>query len=82
MSAKTKGVWSRDRSGGKARAEARAVASVVGREALRECVCQREKRQGCCALVKKECVVRGTEGEERAAARAMSSAVGRKALWA
>ena len=67
-----------------ARAEARAVASVVGREALRECVHQRGRSVWCCAPVEKECVcvcvVRETEGEERAAARASSAVVGRKAL--
>ena len=64
-----------------ARAEARAVASVVGRRALRECVRQqREASKVLCASGKRVCVAQETEGEERAAARAVSSVVGREAL--
>ena len=68
-----------------ARAEARAVALVVGREALRECVfASREGRRAsrvlCASGERAVCVMRETEGEERATARAMSIVVGREAL--
>ena len=60
-----------------ARAEARAVASVVGREALRECV--RQKRRRCCVPVEKEFLLETNnepgERTARAEARAVQSPV-------
>ena len=79
MPAETEGVVARDRSGGR-----HVLRHVPWHQSLGEKRCgsvsaSREKRQGCCVPVEKECVVRGIEGEERAAARAMSSVVGREA---
>ena len=63
-----------------ARAEARAVRSVVGRESLRECIRQPGERALKVLRASGERrVVRETEVEARAAARAMGPLVGREA---
>ena len=82
MPAETEGVVARDRSRGRHVPRHAPWHQSLGEKRCGSVSASREKRQGCCVPVEKECVVRGAEGEERAAARAGRSIVGGEAVRA